>query len=93
MYATKMLYDPEDEQEMFEEYIKKIFKEFQVFRNSIDGKLISGHEVIEFTGAEGKKINEIIDEVHRKIYYGEINNKDEVIRYLKRKGHCNENIY
>lgn len=86
MYATKMLYDPENEQEIFNQYIKKLFEEFKIFRNAVDGKLISGYEVIEFTGAEGKKIKEIIDEVHRKIYYGEINNKQQVIRYLKRKG-------
>lgn len=85
MYATKMLYDPDGEENIFKEYIEKLLEEYKIYRKVKDNRLLDGEKVIEVTKAQGKDIKLVLEELDKKIYFGDISNVEEAIKYLQSK--------
>ncbi|KOA19106.1 multifunctional CCA protein [Clostridium homopropionicum DSM 5847] len=83
MYATKMLYDPDNEEELFKKYIEQLFEEYKLFRKARDNRFINGKQVMEITKREGKEIKLVLEDLEKKTYFGLINNAEEAINYLK----------
>lgn len=83
MHATKMLYDPDGEEDIFKEYIEKLLEEYKIYREVKDNRLLDGKKVIEITKAEGKDIKLILEELDKKTYLGDISNVEEAIKYLR----------
>ncbi|MCY6960216.1 HD domain-containing protein [Clostridium brassicae] len=83
MHATKMLYDPDNEEKVLVEYLEHLFKEYRVFKECKEKRFLDGKEVIDITGAMGKDIKYILDELDRRTYYGEINDREEAINLIK----------
>lgn len=80
--ATKMLYDPDNEEALMKEYIEKILEEYKIFKKAKENRFIDGNDIINITGANGEDIKRIIDEIDRKVYYGEITTREEALKYL-----------
>ncbi|QGU93837.1 HD domain-containing protein [Clostridium bovifaecis] len=85
MHATKMLYDPDNEENLFKEYIEKLLEEYKFYKHIKEVRFIDGREVIEITGVKGEEIKKLIEEMDRKVYYREVNNRDEALKYLRGK--------
>lgn len=83
MYATKMLYDPDNEEEFFKKYIELLFEEYKLFREARYNRFINGNQVMEITKREGKEIKLVLEDLEKKVYFGQINNAEEAINYLK----------
>ncbi|KYH29685.1 MULTISPECIES: HD domain-containing protein [Clostridium] len=87
MHATKMLYDPDNEEQMFNEYIENLLKEYKLYKNVKDNRFINGKEIIEVTGLKGKNIGKVLEELDKKAYYEEIITKEDALKYLKSISH------
>ncbi|MCY6484797.1 HD domain-containing protein [Clostridium aestuarii] len=83
MHATKMLYDPDNEEEEFINYIERLFEEYSLYKKVKGNRFFNGKEIIEFTGAKGEQIKEILEELDRLTYYGQINSREEAIKWIK----------
>ncbi|KGM96494.1 tRNA nucleotidyltransferase [Clostridium novyi A str. 4552] len=84
MHATKMLYDPNNEEKTFKSFLEKLYEEYKEFQNSINSNWVDGKLVIEITGAEGEDIKKVLNDVYKKLYYKELNNKEDVLKYLNK---------
>ncbi|AEB77131.1 HD domain-containing protein [Clostridium botulinum] len=85
MHATKMLYDPDNEEGIFKGFLEKLFIEYKKFNNVLQCKIVDEQIVMKITKAKGIDIKSTLDEIHKKLYYEELTTKDEVIKYLKNK--------
>jgi len=83
MYATKMLYDPDNEEELFKKYIELLFEEYKLFRKARDNKFVDGKQVMEITKVKGKEVRFLLEDLEKKAYFRQINNVEEAIKYLK----------
>ncbi|WMJ79974.1 HD domain-containing protein [Clostridium sp. MB40-C1] len=83
IHATKMLYDPDNEEKIFVGYLEHLLKEYKIFKECKEKRFLDGKEVVDITGAKGKDIKYILDELDRRTYYGEINNREEAINLIK----------
>ncbi|MCY6354772.1 HD domain-containing protein [Clostridium sp. ZS2-4] len=83
IHATKMLYDPDNEEAEFIAYLERLFKEYGLFRKVKDNKFLNGKEIIELTGAQGEEIKYILEELDRFTYYEEINSKEDAVKMIK----------
>lgn len=83
IHATKMLYDPDNEEEEFIAYLERLFKEYSLFRKIKDNRFLNGKEIIELIGAEGEEIKYILEELDRFTYYGEIKSKEDAVKMIK----------
>lgn len=84
MHATKMLYDPNNEEKIFKSFLERLYKEYNEFKDAINSEWIDGKLVMEITGAEGEEIRTILNDVYKNIYYKELNNKEDVLKYLNK---------
>ncbi|MCY6370239.1 HD domain-containing protein [Clostridium ganghwense] len=83
IHATKMLYDPDNEEDEFIAYLERLFKEYSLYRQAKEKRFLNGSEVIELTGAQREEIKYILEELDRLTYYGEIKDKEEAIKIIK----------
>lgn len=84
MHATKQLYDPNNEEEIFKNFLERLFKEYNEFKDAINSNWIDGKLIIEVIGIQGEDIRKVLNEVYKKIYFKEINNKEDVLKYLNK---------
>lgn len=85
--ATRKILEPYEEMGKFKVYIEYIASNYLTRYKPIEniGYIITGREVIEALNiSQGTKVGEILQEVKRAIYFGEISpNKEEAISYIK----------
>lgn len=84
MHATKTLYDPDNEAQVFKEYIEKLLEEYKYYRDIKEKRLLDGRDIMQLTNAKDKEIKEILEEIDRRRYYGDITSKEEAIRFLEK---------
>ncbi len=82
--ATKKLYDPDNEEQVIKDYINKLLREYKRYKTIKENRLLNGIEIMALTGAEGKRVKELLEEIDRNVYYGKITNKEDAIRFLKK---------
>lgn len=80
MYATKMLYDPDNEKDTFMNYLEMLFKEYDLYKQAKENKLLTGKEVINITGVSGENVGVVLKELERGTYCGYIKNKNEAMK-------------
>lgn len=85
MHATKMLYDPDNEENLFKEYIEKLLEEYDLYKKVKEVRFVDGREIIQITGAKREEIKRLIEEMDRKVYYREVNDREEALKYLRDK--------
>ncbi|MFD3158619.1 CCA tRNA nucleotidyltransferase [Haloimpatiens sp. FM7330] len=82
VYATELFLDMNNEKEKYKEYIEKIFKEYEIYKNIKDNRLLKGNEVIQLIGKEGRIVSEILDEIDYLRYKGRITTAQEAIDFI-----------
>lgn len=81
-YATNMMFDPKNEKEAYKEFIENMLSEYKRYIEIRKNRLISGTEIISFTGKQGPNIGSILDDIDMLRYLGKINSRENVIEYL-----------
>ena len=84
MHATKTLYDPDNEALVFKQYIEKLLEEYNRYKNVKENRFLDGRDIIQLTGVQGEEIKKLLEEIDKRMYYGEITNKEDAIRFLRK---------
>jgi poly(A) polymerase len=84
MQATKTLYDPDNEEQIFKDYIEKLLEEYKLYKHIKENRFLNGREIMELTEAKGEEIRKLLEEIDKKVYYGEITSKEDIIRFLRK---------
>lgn len=83
IHATKMLYDPDCEEEECVKFLEKLFIEYKVFETCKNNRFLNGKNIKEIIGIQCKEIGYILEELDRETYYNKITNKNEAIKFVK----------
>ncbi len=82
--ATKTLYDPDNQMQIFEKFLVYILQEYKVYERIKKHRYLNGSDIIQHTDAKGKEIGQIIEDLDKETYFGYIDSKNEAINFLLR---------
>lgn len=84
-YATKMLLSVKGDNSGFKEFIDEMLKEYKLYCNLKNNKLLSGEEVVEVLVKSGSEVKIMIEDIHRLRYLGKITTREDALKYIKLK--------
>lgn len=83
IHATKMLYDPDCEEEQCVKFLEKLCIEYKVFETCKNNRFLNGKDIKEIIGGQCKEIGYILEELDKQTYYNKITNKKEAIEFVR----------
>lgn len=82
--ATRELLDEDDtEIKNFWNFVLSLFDKYYTFREK-NNKIISGTEIMELTGLQGKKVGELLRRIEVEIFVGNIETKRDAVEFLNK---------
>lgn len=85
VYATKMIFDPNNEKQAYKEFMENILNEYKCYLEIKNNRILNGNDIIRITNKKGPIIKKIIEEIDKQRYLGKINSKEDSIYYLLHK--------
>lgn len=82
-YATRMDLDRQNEKVRFKMFIENMLKEYEVYYEMNEHKLLNGGDVVKILGKQGPAIKVALENIHKLRYLGKIDTREEAIKYLK----------
>ena len=84
-YATRMIFDPKNEKELYKEFIENILSEYKIYIEIKTSRILNGNDIAQITGKKGSEIKKILEDIDKQRYLGEINSKEDEIYYVSHK--------
>ncbi|WP_410506307.1 HD domain-containing protein [Haloimpatiens sp. FM7315] len=92
VYATHSIYDPNNQMEVYNKFIEELVLEFQIYKDIIKSKMISGKDIKENFRIKPLYIGEALEYIHERMYIGEIKDKNQAMKKLSKWCIINEKL-
>jgi len=83
--ATRIFFGKEDDIKKYDEYIAQLLKKYILFKNTEKPLLSPLDIIINFNLHNGEKLGQILYELRKNQFYGEIKSKDDAIEFVKER--------
>lgn len=84
-YATRSLYDPENDLENYHLFIEKLMMEYDRYDNIVKHCLPGGEDMMREMNVSGRDVGLLLEEAVKVAYVDKINDKDCLLEEMKRR--------